>query len=169
MLKTIWWKEIPRFVPQGTKESFLAFNNVGLDLAAMTQSGPVLGLALNANDNDTPGTAVQEVMVFNVPGWLFADPSSWGTLKLGTGVATTGVVPLLQRNLYLTTPFLRGEDVRVMQQKLFDLGYTQAGEIDGIFGPLTEGAIKAFQSDERLLVDGIVGPITWSRLFELAD
>jgi hypothetical protein len=139
------------------------------DLAVIPQPGLVLGLALNANDNDTPGTAVQEVMVSNVPGRLFADPSSWGTLELGTGVATMGVVPLLQRNLYLTTPFLRGEDVSVVQQKLFDLGYTQVGEIDGIFGPLTDGAVKAFQSDEGLLVDGVVGPITWSRLFELTD
>lgn len=36
--------------------------------------------------------------------------------------------------------------------------------IDGIFGPQTEGAVKDFQSDSRLVVDGIVGIKTWTAL-----
>ncbi|MFC8869351.1 peptidoglycan-binding protein [Streptomyces sp. NPDC057148] len=39
-------------------------------------------------------------------------------------------------------------------------GY-DAGAEDGIFGPGTETAIKAFQKDVGLAVDGIVGPNTW--------
>jgi len=46
-----------------------------------------------------------------------------------------------------------------IQSRLNGLGYG-AGEVDGIMGPLTEGAIKAFQRDNGLDVDGIVGPIT---------
>lgn len=36
---------------------------------------------------------------------------------------------------------------------------------DGIFGPITEKAVKAYQKRMGLQVDGIVGPITWGVLF----
>ena len=42
----------------------------------------IIGLALNANDNDSPGTAVQEVMKSHVATRAFRDPTSWGTLTL---------------------------------------------------------------------------------------
>src|SRR4051794_41337896 len=37
-------------------------------------------------------------------------------------------------------------------------------EIDGIFGPKTEGAVKSFQESESLVQDGIVGPATWGAM-----
>ena len=52
----------------------------------------------------------------------------------------------------------RGEDVRAMQEMLTKLGYdvgAKDGKADGIFGPKTEEAVKAFQAANGLPADGI--------------
>ena len=50
-----------------------------------------------------------------------------------------------------------GPDVLYLQQKL---GVNPPGP----FGPLTHAAVVAFQKKHGLLADGIVGPLTWSKL-----
>jgi len=57
------------------------------------------------------------------------------------------------------------EPVRQLQQALKDLGY-DPGAVDGQFGTKTESAVKAFQHDRGLTVDGIVGEITWLNIDE---
>lgn len=52
------------------------------DLAITPGEGLVIGLALNANDNDTPGTAAQEVMKSHVSTRTLTDPTGWGTMTL---------------------------------------------------------------------------------------
>jgi peptidoglycan hydrolase-like protein with peptidoglycan-binding domain len=38
---------------------------------------------------------------------------------------------------------------------------TDPGAIDGYFGPKVESAVRAYQGDRGLVVDGIVGDLTW--------
>jgi N-acetylmuramoyl-L-alanine amidase len=61
-----------------------------------------------------------------------------------------------------------GEDVKRVQQYLMNAGMdlSEYGA-DGIFGDETLAAVRAFQSRYGLDVDGIVGPITLSRLKEV--
>ncbi|MBH8575004.1 peptidoglycan-binding protein [Nostocaceae cyanobacterium CENA369] len=56
-----------------------------------------------------------------------------------------------------------GEDVRVLQEQLRVAGFYY-GNSTGIFGPITEEAVKRFQAAYKLDVDGIVGPATKRKL-----
>jgi murein L,D-transpeptidase YcbB/YkuD len=55
-----------------------------------------------------------------------------------------------------------GVSVRVLQKLLLSSGYGIG--VDGFFGAVTETAVKAFQSQNSLVVDGIVGQKTWAEL-----
>jgi len=73
-----------------------------------------------------------------------------GVLAAGAPAAASAQ-PLLE---------LGSEGVAVAQvQRALGVGDT------GYFGPVTRGAVIAFQRRDRLLVDGIVGPQTWGALF----
>jgi len=52
--------------------------------------------------------------------------------------------------------------VRTLQRLLRQRGHTVV--VDGIFGPKTDAAVRAFQSAGHLAVDGIVGPRTWGAI-----
>ncbi len=70
------------------------------------------------------------------------------------------------RFLYLRVPPFRGDDVRELQFYLNRLGFN-AGREDGIFGQDTDRALRAFQHDMGLPVDGIAGTSTISCLLRL--
>lgn len=67
--------------------------------------------------------------------------------------------PVLSRELRLTNPYMRGDDVEDAQTLLTEKGYNP-GSIDGIFGQKTEKATEGFQRDNNLKADGIIGKNT---------
>jgi peptidoglycan hydrolase-like protein with peptidoglycan-binding domain len=83
------------------------------------------------------------------------------TPKASSSSSSAGSAQLsLNRNLSYGS---KGDDVKQLQQKLYDLGYLNAAP-DGIFGEYTRAAVNAFQIANGLGVDGVVGPHTLAKL-----
>ena len=61
-----------------------------------------------------------------------------------------------------------GDDVRNLQTYLRRISESNSSiptiEVDGIYGPATTAAVKVFQQQNDLPVNGSVGPITWERI-----
>jgi len=57
----------------------------------------------------------------------------------------------------------RGPCVSSLQRRLNVLGFS-AGAPDGVFGNITDAAVRNFQRSKGLTVDGVVGPKTWAAL-----
>ena len=77
--------------------------------------------------------------------------------KLGIGMWDLNLPELSQGS--------SGGTVRALQALL--TGYGDKLDVDGIFGPNTDRAVRRYQSKHFLDTDGIVGPKTWSRLMGL--
>lgn len=64
---------------------------------------------------------------------------------------------------------MSGSDVvylqKILQSQMYDIGATGA---DGIFGAKTEKALKQFQGERNLVVDGICGVKTWTMIEQYA-
>ena len=67
-----------------------------------------------------------------------------------------------ERTLLLQTPLMVGDDVEAVQRGLVAAGIPV--DVDGIFGALTEAAVRRFQQLNGLKVDGVAGPATRSAL-----
>jgi len=58
----------------------------------------------------------------------------------------------------------KGTEVKAVQLRLNALGF-DCGKADSDFGKLTRAAVIKFQASRKIVADGIVGKITWSKLF----
>ena len=75
------------------------------------------------------------------------------------GVGVTSTYPVPARTLRRGSA---GDDVRWVQERLNAEG---AGlKVDGIYGPVTEAAVRQYQFIHGLAVDGTVGPVTRAKL-----
>lgn len=70
------------------------------------------------------------------------------------------------RTLLVTSPLMSGSDVSDLQTALNSMGY-DCGQVDGLYGAATSGAVSRFQKANSLEVDGIAGPITLGKVNEL--
>lgn len=77
--------------------------------------------------------------------------------------ALKGIVKIKVRTLKIG---MFGADVERLQTDLKTLGYA-VGTIDGKFGKITLAAVKAFQSANGLVSDGIVGKLTFAKIAEV--
>jgi murein L,D-transpeptidase YcbB/YkuD len=70
---------------------------------------------------------------------------------------------LTKNNEYKEIIKVDGVTAEKVQTALKNAGFYN-GDIDGKIGPKTKDAIKAFQRDNSLTVDGVIGRGTWSKL-----
>ena len=120
---------------------------------------------------DDPTTT--EVVANKSYGWTYTPTDTnytirTGTIKLwskssGGGSGRTAAVvapdmPMLYRGY-------TGDAVKTLQEKLNAKGF-DSGNVDGIFGAKTYAAVTAFQKANSLGVDGIVGKLTWAKLYD---
>ena len=112
--------------------------------ATPAQGGSVSALKRDLKAaGDTGGFAAQEAMLAPSPGPVQRSPAPVGPVQLkGAG---------------------NGSLLATVQAKLLELGF-DPGAADGIMGPRTSAAIRAFQQARGLGVDGIVGPETLGAL-----
>jgi N-acetylmuramoyl-L-alanine amidase len=109
--------------------------------------------------------AFQQLWNKNHPTEEIGDDGLWGdetesalnrSPAMGFAIAPWDDKP---RNLRLSRPLMEGSDVRKLQEKLKAAGFT-ISVADGVFGPGTDTAVKEFQKQKGLVVDGIVGAKT---------
>ena len=127
------------------------------------QSQHYAGVAFDLAQNLTNAQrAEMRALAYNSGLWTYIEPVSisptWVHVdkRFGTPACASGGYPV-QRQGSISTYVL------VLQDSLNRLGYATAG-LDGIFGGATTNAVKAFQSQNGLFSDGIVGCATWSAL-----
>ena len=117
---------------QGAAEQFPAWNKGG--------GKPMLGL--------TRRRLAEQAFFFS---------QSWQPFLTYEGDGTTSGQAATPRTLKLTSPPMRGEDVRQVQDALLKAGLSVGDGADGIFGNATDAAVQKFQQQKGLTVDGVVG------------
>ena len=127
--------------------------------------------------DDTTGAALPDtttVEANKLYKWVFTPSDSTnyesinGSIKLwhkstssGGGSYYAPVVPDMPMVYWGCT----GDAVKTLQEKLNAKGFN-SGNVDGIFGAKTYAAVTAFQKANSLGVDGIVGKLTWAKLYD---
>lgn len=113
---------------------------------------------LTANGTRSRQVIAEKMLLYNKGG---------GKVLAGLVRRRNAEYALFTQTLKEEFPILRkgskGYYVGYLQEKLNSIGYN-CGKVDKVFGPKTLEAVKAFQAERNLSVDGIVGPKTWKEL-----
>lgn len=126
---------------------------------------------LTANGTRSKAVIAEKIMLYNKAGGKVlagltrrrqAERELFLSVEKGNGVGAAGGAackierPTLRRGS-------KGADVTYLQQRLKEKGYN-VGEIDGDFGSKTAKAVREYQVQHELKVDGIIGAKTWASL-----
>ena len=148
-----------------------------LNDAALTTTGSTLSVPGTVKWVDDTGAALPgttTVEANKLYKWVFTPTDSTnyesinGSIKLWSKSTSSGggsyyapVVPDMPMVYWGCT----GDAVKTLQEKLNAKGF-DSGNVDGIFGAKTYAAVTAFQKANSLGVDGIVGKLTWAKLYD---
>ena len=145
--------------------------------AALTTTGSTFSVPGTVKWVDDTGAALPgttTVEANKLYKWVFTPTDSTnyesinGSIKLWSKSTSSGggsyyapVVPDMPMVYWGCT----GDAVKTLQEKLNAKGF-HSGNVDGIFGAKTYAAVTAFQKANSLGVDGIVGKLTWAKLYD---
>ena len=146
--------------------------------AALTTTGSTFSVPGTVQWVDDTGAALPDtttVEANKLYKWVFTPSDSTnyesinGSIKLWSKSTSSGgggsyyapVVPDMPMVYWGCT----GDAVKTLQEKLNAKGFN-SGNVDGIFGAKTYAAVTAFQKANSLGVDGIVGKLTWAKLYD---
>lgn len=145
--------------------------------AALTTTGGTFSVPGTVKWVDDTGAALPDtttVEANKLYKWVFtpSDNTNYesinGSIKLWSKSTSSGggsyyapVVPDMPMVYWGCT----GDAVKTLQEKLNAKGF-HSGNVDGIFGAKTYAAVTAFQKANSLGVDGIVGKLTWAKLYD---
>lgn len=158
-LTRLWWP--PGNVPSGFKETMPVRN-----LRLRRSDNDPLGGSLTTSVDRTNGTQLRPGMAISVGGiaffenWFMIDRVEW-SIGEKTDVKVGGAT--LEDNEDTgceTKTFKRGDKAGCVLRIQLALGV----KLDRIFGPETERAVIAFQSEQGLEPNGIVDPKTWAKI-----
>lgn len=136
---------------QAVKQGQVLGLSGGSGLGSMTGYGPHLHFSFRVGGKPTMGAGNIDYEAFR------GAPTSATPAAPAKAPAApaSGSRPYPGKELRQGAP--EGPDVLYLQNKL---GVSPTGP----FGPKTHAAVVAFQKKHKLLADGIVGPLTWSKL-----
>lgn len=133
---------------------------------------------INGEFNETTESAVRAFQTTQgLPATGIVDETTWNDLYSAyRGIIDTIVVPENRIAPYPGTPLINGSQgdyVVFLQEYLNRIAQTYTAlptvTVDGVFGNQTQAAVEAFQREFGLPPNGVVGPITWSRIADLYE
>ena len=142
---------------------YIRFGRAGPEVEDVQRRLETLGLSC-PDDTGVFGEATEAAVrafqqVRGLPSDGIVGEDTWRTL-VGASIR------LGDRMLYVTRPLLYGDDVRELQRRLSRLGF-DSGYDDGLYGRQTFDAVREFQLNVGIAVDGIAGPTTVDGLTRL--
>lgn len=172
----------PYVSPQGSEVNYMAnwLEEKGFRTGAddMPEPGDILFYSWEGDESDldhvglitkvqgsTPDKALLQVCEGN-----YNNMVAWRWIYYRDArVAKTFRLPCADDDVFPSLSFMlkRGDEgyaVEILQAGLIYRGYDILGGVDGIFGQYTEDALKAYQENNELIVDGKAGTETFSRL-----
>lgn len=119
----------------------------------------------NSMQGDQSGNEIRVQAYYNYPWNIIMRYEDFGSTPTPNTSANNDV-SAYDSNVSLLRKGSRGANVRVLQQKLIELGYDLDGRVvvNGNYDDVTEAAVILFQKEHDLEVDGIFGPMTFSAM-----
>ncbi len=147
-----------------TSQPILRLGSSGSSVRTLQQALVNKGYSLSVDGVFGPATQ-SAVMSFQRSVGITVDgivgPATWSKLGSSSGSYSGGSSSTSYPGILKIGS--SGSSVRTLQQGLANKGYSLS--VDGVFGPMTQSAVMSFQRSQGISVDGIVGSVTWGRLF----